>query len=111
VAGRAAAVAGERARLAARAREAGLDVAPSEANVLWIAAPGVDGAELARRLERSGVIVAPGGALGDPARVRLTVPPGRDAADRALRALEGAAAPAAMRGRASRHPGTGSPSP
>jgi hypothetical protein len=78
--------------------------------VLWIAASGVDGAELARRLERSGVLVAPGGALGDPARVRLTVPPGRDATDRALRALRSAAAPGSDGARASRHPGTGSPS-
>ncbi len=34
--------------------------------------------------------MAPGGALGDAARIRVTVPPGRDDADRALRALEGA---------------------
>ena len=47
---------------------------------------------LHRRLERQGVIVAPGGALGDPARVRLTVPPAREPADRALRALESASA-------------------
>ena len=58
--------------------------------MLWIAAPGLDGADLYRRLERQGVIVAPGGALGDPARIRMTVPPARDAADRALRALESA---------------------
>ncbi|MEA2380326.1 MAG: histidinol-phosphate aminotransferase [Solirubrobacteraceae bacterium] len=92
VAGRAGAVAAERARLAAAARAAGLDVAPSEANVLWLAAPGIDGAELARRLERAGVIVAPGGPLGDATRVRLTVPASRDTADRAQRALETAAA-------------------
>ena len=90
VGGRAAAVAGERARLAAAARGLGYDVVPSQANVLWIAAPGLDGADLYRRLERQGVIVAPGGALGDPARIRMTVPPARDAADRALRALESA---------------------
>ena len=65
-------------------------MAPSEANVLWAAAPAVAGAELARRLDRAGVVVAPGGALGDPARVRVTVPPGRDDADRALRALASA---------------------
>jgi histidinol-phosphate aminotransferase len=109
VAGRAAAVAGERARLAAAAREAGLDVAPSQANVLWLAAPGVDGAELARRLERSGVLVAPGGPLGDPARVRLTLPPSRDAADRALRALASADAPGPDPPRASRHAAAGNP--
>jgi histidinol-phosphate aminotransferase len=111
VAGRAAAMARERARLAAGARDAGLDVARSEANFVWLAAPGVDGAELARRLGRSGVLVAPGGALGDAARVRLTVPPGRDAADRALRALRSAAAPGPDGARASRHRGPGSPPP
>jgi histidinol-phosphate aminotransferase len=101
VAGRAAAVARERARIAAAATAAGLDVAESRANVLWLAAHGVDGAELARRLEHHGVIAAPGGALGDPRRVRLTVPPNAEAADRALRALESAAAPGARPVRAS----------
>jgi histidinol-phosphate aminotransferase len=91
VAGRAAAVAGQRARLAAAVRDLGYAVAPSQANVLWIAASGVDGAELHRRLERQGVIAAPGGPLGDPSRIRLTVPPSRETADRALRALERAA--------------------
>jgi histidinol-phosphate aminotransferase len=109
VAGRAAAVAGERARLAAAARELGLDVAPSQANVLWLAAPAVEGAEVARRLARSGVLVAAGGPLGDPARVRLTVPPSRDAADRALRALATANAPGPDSPRASRHAATGNP--
>ena len=90
VAGRAAAVARERARLASGLGDLGYDVATSQANVLWLAAPRLDGAELARRLERTGLIVAPGGALGDAARVRVTVPPGREDADRAVRALESA---------------------
>src|SRR4051812_45662020 len=42
VAGRAAAVARERARLAAGAAAAGVDVGPSQANVLWLAGGGVD---------------------------------------------------------------------
>jgi histidinol-phosphate aminotransferase len=108
VAGRAAAVARERARMAAGAAAAGLDVAPSQANVLWLAARGVDGAELARRLARGDVIVAPGGALGDPARVRLTVPPDPPAADRALRALESAVAPEGGAAGASARDGRGS---
>jgi histidinol-phosphate aminotransferase len=103
VAGRAAAVARERARVARAAADLGYAVAPSQANVLWLALPGVDGAEAARRLEREGVIVAAGGPLGEAARVRVTVPPDREQADRALRALERAAAPAG----ASRAPGTG----
>jgi histidinol-phosphate aminotransferase len=111
VAGRAAAVAVERTRLADGAVAAGYRVADSQANVLWLAAEGVDGAEVARRLERLGVIVAPGGALGDPERVRLTVPPHADAADRALRALESAVAPGDDAGRASRSRGTGTSRP
>jgi histidinol-phosphate aminotransferase len=111
VAGRAAAVARERARIAAGAAAAGLDVATSQANVLWLAADGVDGFELARRLEHQGVIVTPGGALGHSGRVRLTVPPHAEVADRALRALESAAAPGPRAVRASRSPRTGTSSP
>jgi histidinol-phosphate aminotransferase len=89
---RAAAVARERARLAGELTAAGFDVAPSQANVLWLQSEALDGGELARRLERARVLVAAGGALGDAARIRLTVPPDREGADRALRALRDAAA-------------------
>jgi histidinol-phosphate aminotransferase len=109
VAGRAAAIARERPRLAAAAGAAGLDVAPSQANVVWLAAAGVDGAELARRLGHAGVIVAPGGPLGDPARVRLTIPAHADSSDRAARALESAVAPRDRPRAASRHRATGTP--
>jgi histidinol-phosphate/aromatic aminotransferase/cobyric acid decarboxylase-like protein len=47
----------------------------------------VDGAELARRLERHGTIVAPGGMLGENDRVRASVHRRQDA-DRLLRGLE-----------------------
>jgi histidinol-phosphate aminotransferase len=87
VAGRAAMVAGERARLTRAIRELGLHVSPSQANVLWLRADGVNGGELARRLARHGVIVAPGGALGDDAHVRAAVQRA-EAGDRLLRALE-----------------------
>jgi histidinol-phosphate aminotransferase len=87
VAGRAAMVATQRARLVEGLRDLGLDVAPSQANVLWLRADAVDGGELAHRLERHGVIVAPGGPLGDAARVRATVQR-PEAGDRLLRALE-----------------------
>ena len=87
VAGRVAAVAGERERLLEAVRGLGLDVSPSQANVLWLAAPGVGGAELAHRLERHGVLVAPGGPLGDDARVRVSIHR-RASGDRLLRALE-----------------------
>jgi histidinol-phosphate aminotransferase len=111
VAGRAAAVARERTRLAEGARALGFRVASSQANVLWLAADAIDGAEVTRRLERTGVLVAAGGALGDAGRVRLSVPPQPDAADRALRALESATAPRPSSGGASRGPGTGRPTP
>jgi histidinol-phosphate aminotransferase len=87
VAGRADVVAAERARLLEAVRALGVDVAPSQANVLWLRSNGASGAELARRLERHGVIVAPGGPLGDADRVRAAVQR-REAGDRLLRALE-----------------------
>jgi histidinol-phosphate aminotransferase len=111
VAARAAAVARERARLGAALRALGLDVAESQANVLWVAAPGIDGPELARRLERAGVIVAAGGGLGDARRIRVTVPAGREDADRVLRAFESAGAPGPDHGGASTGPATGSHRP
>jgi histidinol-phosphate aminotransferase len=87
VAGRAATVAAERARLSKALRELGLHVTPSQANVLWLRAEGIAGGELAHRLERHGVIVAPGGPLGDGAYIRAAVH-GAAAGDRLQRALE-----------------------
>ncbi len=65
----------------------GLDVPPSQANVLWLAAAGVPGAELAARLGRQGIAVAAGGPLGDPGRVRVTVPHRPEHRERLVRAL------------------------
>jgi histidinol-phosphate aminotransferase len=87
VAGRAAMVAEQRARLLDALRDLGLDVAPSQANVLWLRADGIDGADLAHRLERHGVIVASGAPLGDGARIRVAVQR-PEAGDRLVRALE-----------------------
>jgi histidinol-phosphate aminotransferase len=87
IAGRAAMVAAERTRLSDAVRELGLHVTPSQANFLWLRAEGVDGGELARRLERHGVIVAPGGPLGDGACVRAAIQR-PEAGGRLLRALE-----------------------
>ncbi|MGZ8633350.1 MAG: pyridoxal phosphate-dependent aminotransferase, partial [Solirubrobacteraceae bacterium] len=87
VADRTAMVAAERTRLTAAARDLGLHVTPSQANVLWLRAEQIDGGELTRRLERHGVIVAPGGPLGDGACVRASVQR-PEAGDRLLRALE-----------------------
>jgi histidinol-phosphate aminotransferase len=95
VATRGRAVAAQRTRLTALARELGYRLPDSQANVLWLELPGVDGAELARRLERAHVLVAAGGPLGAPDRVRATVPGRDEHADRLARALEQAAAPPA----------------
>jgi histidinol-phosphate aminotransferase len=84
-------IAANRAALTRTCRELGYDVPDSQANVLWIALDGVDGPELSARLERGHVIVAPGGPLGEPRRVRLTVPARDDHMTRAVRAIELAA--------------------
>ena len=67
----------QRARLVEGLLDLGLDVAPSQANVLWLRADAIDGGELAHRLERHGVIVAPGGPLGDGALRPCQRPPPR----------------------------------
>jgi histidinol-phosphate aminotransferase len=63
----------ERERLVGELRALGCDVPDTHANFVWIEAPGVDGAELADRLQRAGVIVAGGARFGDPGRVRAAV--------------------------------------
>jgi histidinol-phosphate aminotransferase len=83
---RVAAVRAERERLAGELRALGLDVPASEANLLWIAAPGLDGTELAHRLEHGKLRVAEGARFGDGDRVRVAVQPGA-AGDRLLEAL------------------------
>lgn len=92
---RAAVIATQRAELLAALADLPLTVAPSHANVLWLAADGIDGADLGERLHRTGITVRAGGPLGDPARVRITVPhtPGdRERLVRALRVAVGAEA-------------------
>jgi histidinol-phosphate aminotransferase len=66
-------VARERARLSTALRQRQFEVSDSQANFLWVAHPTIDGAELAGRLEQSGVIVAPGAALGEPRHVRVAI--------------------------------------
>jgi histidinol-phosphate aminotransferase len=77
----------ERPRLTAELRARGFDVADSQANFLWAAHPSLDGAELAARLERSGVLVAGGAALDAPDRVRIALQ-SPAASDRLLDALD-----------------------
>jgi histidinol-phosphate aminotransferase len=79
----------ERQRLTGELEGLGLMVAPSAANLLWIAADGVDGAELAARLERAKVLVASGGRFGDDTHVRAAVQD-RAAGDRLLEAVSAA---------------------
>ncbi len=76
------------ALLDALAERDGLDVAASQANILWVRAAGLPGAELAARMERTGVVVAGGGPLGDPDRVRIMVPHRPELAERLLRSLD-----------------------
>lgn len=84
---RARALAAERDRLTGELRRRGLDVAPSQANFVWVAHPEHDGAAVADALARAGVLVAAGGPLGDPDRVRITA---RDEASsqRLLRSID-----------------------
>lgn len=81
-------IAANRVRLTTRARELGFELPDSQANVLWLAFPGVPGPELARRAELAHVIVAAGGPLGEPDRIRVTVPSRDEHLQRLDRALE-----------------------
>lgn len=92
VARRGATIIENRAELTRTARELGYEFPDSHANFLWLSRRGVDGAELSRRFEHAQVVVAPGGPLGDPAHVRMTIPAREDHMQRAVRALEQAAA-------------------
>jgi histidinol-phosphate aminotransferase len=86
---RRATIAAHRDRLTAELRERGLDVGASQANVLWLPAPGPHGAsDLAARLDRAGIVVQTGNGVGAPDRVRLTVPHRPEDVDRLLRSLD-----------------------
>jgi histidinol-phosphate aminotransferase len=81
------AVARERKVLTEQLRELGADVTDSQANFLWIRVRELSGDQLANGLRRQGVIVAPGGPLGEDHHIRAAV---RDeaASNRLLRAIE-----------------------
>jgi histidinol-phosphate aminotransferase len=86
---RRATIAAHRDRLTAELRERGLDVGASQANVLWLPAPGPHGgSDLAARLDRAGIVVQTGNGVGAPDRVRLTVPHRPEDVDRLLRSLD-----------------------
>jgi histidinol-phosphate aminotransferase len=80
-------VAHERARLTTALRQRHFDVADSQANFLWVAHSKLDGGELSAHLARAGVLVAAGGALGEPRHGRIAI---RDeaASTRLLSALD-----------------------
>jgi histidinol-phosphate aminotransferase len=79
----------QRTRILRALHELPVDAPDSQANFLWLRAPGLTGAELAGRLERAGVLVAHGGALGDEEHVRAAIRGGA-AAERLLTALASA---------------------
>jgi histidinol-phosphate aminotransferase len=81
------AVARERERLTDGLRGLGADVADSQANFVWVQAPGMTGDALAVALRRQGVVVAPGGPLGADDHVRIGVL-NEAATTRVLRAYE-----------------------
>jgi histidinol-phosphate aminotransferase len=66
-----------------------VDARPSQANVLWLRAPGLADGELATRLRRSAVLVHPGSEYGEPDHVRATIQ-SPQATDRLLAALRAA---------------------
>jgi histidinol-phosphate aminotransferase len=80
-------ISSERPRLAEELRRRGFVLSDSQANFLWAEHPSLDGAELAARLARAGVLVAAGDALGEPRHVRIALfSPG--ASDRLLAAVD-----------------------
>ena len=83
------AVSRERTRLTEGLRALGADVADSQANFVWVQAPGMSGDALAVALRRQGVVVAPGGPLGADDHVRIGVL-NEAATTRLLRAYENA---------------------
>ncbi len=68
------AVTRERQVLTDGLRELGADVTDSQANFLWIRVRDLSGDELANALRKQGVIVAPGGPLGEDHHIRAASP-------------------------------------
>jgi histidinol-phosphate aminotransferase len=83
------AVSRERRVLTDQLRDMGADVTDSQANFLWISVRDMSGDQLANALRKQGVIVAPGGPLGEDHHIRASI---RDeaATNRLLRAIENA---------------------
>ena len=81
------AVVRERHDLTGQLRALGADVTDSQANFLWIRVRDLSGDELANALRKQGVIVAPGGPLGEDHHIRAAVR-NEQASKRLLRAIE-----------------------
>jgi histidinol-phosphate aminotransferase len=77
----------QRTRLLRALRDLPVDAPQSQANFVWLHAAGLTGSELAARLERAGVIVAPGGPLGADDHVRASIR-GAGGTDRLIDALK-----------------------
>jgi histidinol-phosphate aminotransferase len=82
----------QRAALLAELPGLGVQAAPSQANFVWMKVDGISGADLAARLERERVLVAPGGPLGADDHVRAAVR-GPNETSRLLLALRRSLAP------------------
>jgi histidinol-phosphate/aromatic aminotransferase/cobyric acid decarboxylase-like protein len=76
----------QRTRLLRALHDLPVDAPDSQANFVWLRASGMNGAQLAGGLERAGVIVAHGGALGEDEHVRASIR-GAAATERLLQAL------------------------
>jgi histidinol-phosphate aminotransferase len=82
-------IAAHRTQLSAELRERGFEIPASQANVLWLPAPGPHGAaDLSARLDRGGIVVQTGTGVGAPDRIRLTVPHRIEDVERFLRSLD-----------------------
>jgi histidinol-phosphate/aromatic aminotransferase/cobyric acid decarboxylase-like protein len=66
-------VAEQRAQLVEQLPALGVQASPTQANFVWMKVEGISGADLAARLERERVLVAPGGPLGADDHVRAAV--------------------------------------
>jgi histidinol-phosphate aminotransferase len=81
-------VAAERDRFDSALAWLPFDAPPSQAHFVWLRARGMSGNELAAALQRAGVIVFPGSALGDADHVRVSLK-SVAGTDRLLSALSG----------------------
>lgn len=80
-------VAEQRRRIFGILRDLPVDAPESQANFLWLRSHHMSGGELAARLERDRILVAPGGPLGDEDHVRIAIRSRRDT-DRLVASLQ-----------------------